>query len=305
MSDPDNANDINTEISPETLSKFLDASTEWGKIALTESKAIEQSRDDHKDEVKRLTARAQDFDSPILRGLRNLAGTFQQMILGNRNGFQPQFDGIAAAAARMFEASSTARGAASSNGGTRAAYATIISGGNDSVELLKALQDRRQYWREQLERLTGNDEKTRAARETAMRYIQTCGQAPEAEGGPVVFVRNGRVVKAKHYGRPSRHINGVDIPWGGATNTLALAALAARLMRDYGNAVLMPGVLDAILDNGGKVEIGMSAADHAVAALRHINALLEDAKIGDSPIGGPLRVLSETLANVAKGETVG
>jgi hypothetical protein len=239
------------------------------------------------------------FATPLFQGLRRMAELYHDKIVGNGRLWDARHQDVLSTMVAQFTSAYTERSNKSDNGGTGASYGVIIGGGRKAVRLLDLMQERREHW-QRVADSAPNDESGRALKETAERYTTICGQAPQTENGPVIFTTDkGKVVKAKHLGRPSKIVRGVAIKWGGATNPLALAGYAARLLRDNGDAVLHADVIDAILDNGGRASVEMTAQDHAGAAAKAIAELMK-AGAADSDDAAALQVLSTILARIAR-----
>lgn len=182
------------------------------------------------------------------------------------------------AMATSFMASMTGQTDKSLNGGKRAGYAAVIGMGANAKRAQQALQQRLDHWkREHDSTPEGESAKDAAERKaTARRYLTPCGDAPDVEGGRSITAKDGSAKAPKFNGRPARTVRGVSIAYGRGTDRDAQFAAFARLFAEYGDVVLLPDVVDAFLDNGGKFKADSEASIESScgAALAAIDELM-------------------------------
>lgn len=197
-----------------------------------------------------LDSKSAAFDSPRFVGLAKIGADFTRLYNGRDS--QDSRD-AAVAAAQVFVTSFTGQTDKSAKGGKGAGYAATIMLGSHAERLRFAMQQRLDHWRQQhdstIEGESGGDAAARKAE--ARRYLTPCGDAL-MEDGSLPVDSKGVTKVPKFNGRPARVVNGISIPFGRGTNRDSQMAEASRLYAMHGDAVMMPEVLDALLDNGGR-----------------------------------------------------
>ena len=192
------------------------------------------------------------FDSPRFIGLAKVAGLWGKHF--NQRDSQDARDACAAMA-KAFVSSFTAQTDKSAAGGKFAGYSHTVALGGNAERLRAAVAQRLSHWQGLLESASQIEDATERADAiaTAKRYTVVCGPAL-TEAGEHPVDEKGKIKVAKFRGRPAVVVNGVPIPYAGATNRDSQFAGLSRLMAEHGDKVLAPEVLDAFLDNGGRVK---------------------------------------------------
>ncbi|MCX7685743.1 MAG: hypothetical protein N2Z67_10805 [Acetobacteraceae bacterium] len=247
------------------------------RTAAADIAAAEEAARDRRDQAAAAARRAAGFSTPMFVAYRALAAALARA--SNHGPWAPETAPLAHALGARFEVEMTRRTKASARGGKTAAMVTIIHGGQAAVAALDALQERIEYW-QRVEASADSSEEGRAARETARRYTQLPRRCPPVHGGPVSWADDqGRTVTATHYGRPPRtiHVGNVvvEIPYAGATDRHAQAASFLSLVKRHGSAVIDPRVIDAWLDNGGRVRAEDSPGAALAKAAAAVRAAIE------------------------------
>lgn len=234
-----------------------------------ERKAAENER------ITELDREASGFRSPQFAGLASVANIFGD------NFQDASVDGADKAAkgmARAFMETFTGRTEKSDKGGASSAMANLVSLGRKADTVLRSLQGRLDHWNRVYDSASESESPAEAAeqREQANRYLKLADSASPAQ----VDAKTGKITKpakpAKYAGRPAVSLHGIDIPAGkGATRAGQVNQIVLAYMQ-HGDDVLRPDVLDAFLDNGGKVEKPQEGAESAAGrAMAAITDLLE------------------------------
>jgi hypothetical protein len=254
--------------------QFLDSV----KAEFDSAKAAESSLEDsNKVAAKRVSDARQDaaegnreasgFNRPKLRVLAKVGASYQTAYLMGNSGPAPGADSALQGVVDSYLSVFTNRTAKSAAGGTPAAVRAIVGAGTGAERVRKALADRVAYHFARLdsnpEGESADEKKDRIA--TARRYTEPAKCDKE---------------KPKHLGGESRAVNGIfignaDGSRRGGTNIDSLFAVAVRHYAAHGENALHPDVIDAILDNGGRVEKEKTAATVAATALAAVKELLD------------------------------
>jgi methylmalonyl-CoA mutase cobalamin-binding subunit len=243
---------------------------------------------------------AKGFTAPRFNGLVQIAGLYGQAF--NTIDSQDARD-AAKAMASSFVQTFTGQTEKSAGGGKSAGYTHVVTMGANAKRAQQALQQRLDYWRGEHDAIIdGEPPKDAAERKAkARRYLTTCGDAPDVEGGTTITSSKGEVKVPKFNGRPSVLVHGVQIAYGRGTDRDAQFAAFARLYAEHGDKVLVPDVVDAFLDNGGRFKADSeatleSAAGAALAAIDQIMAM-GGASSGDA---GFLTAAHTVIERIAK-----
>jgi hypothetical protein len=232
-------------------------------------KRLAESQAELSGESQALKRESSGFGSPRFAGLARVGQAYATFLIhGKVNDFEgAQARDAAEAAARSFVASFTAQTDKSKAGGKHAGYVNTIRLGDAAPTLIAALNRRVKYWENAADAYKADAamapaEKARMIAESN-RFTQIAKACPVVEGG--TMTKDDK--PATHAGRPSKTVNGIALPYKGATNRDSQLAEASRLYAQHGEAFLRDDVLDAFLDNGGKLEKTVTIEGEAGKAL--------------------------------------
>jgi hypothetical protein len=238
-------------------------------------KRLAESQAELSGESQALKRESSGFGSPRFAGLARVGQAYATFLIhGKVNDFEgAQARDAAEAAARSFVASFTAQTDKSAKGGKHAGYTTTIRLGDSAQTLIAALNRRVKYWENAADSYKADSnmspaEKARMIAESD-RFTKLAKLCPAVEGGNPDI--DGK--RATHTGRPSKTVNGIALPYKGATNRDSQLAEASRLYMQHGEAFLRDDVLDAFLDNGGKHEKTVTIEGEAGKALALVEFL--------------------------------
>jgi hypothetical protein len=238
-------------------------------------KRLAESQAELSGESQALKRESSGFGSPRFAGLARVGAAYASFLLNgkvnDREGAQAR--DAAEAAARSFVASFTAQSDKSAKGGKNAGYVSTIRLGDAAPTLIAALNRRVKYWEYAADSYKADSNMTPAEKARMIaesdRFTKLAKLCPAVEGGNPDI--DGK--RATHSGRPSRMVNGVALPYKGATNRDSQLAEASRLYAQHGDAFLRDDVLDAFLDNGGKLEKTVTIEGEAGKALALVEFL--------------------------------
>lgn len=216
------------------------------------------------------------FASPRYNGLVEVAGLWGKYF----NADSQDARDAQAAMATSFMSSMTGQTDKSLNGGKRAGYASVIGMGANAARAQRALQQRLDHWRREHDSAPeGESPKDAAERKAkARRHLSVYEGGPDVEGGTVCTAKDGSVKPPRFCGRPSGVFGGVPISFARGRDRDSQFAEFARLYAEHGDKVLLPEVVDAFLDNGGRFKADSevtveSACGAALAAIDQIMSL--------------------------------
>lgn len=273
------------------------------RAKLAEAQALAEQAKNAKTDADRKAAlaKAAAFDSATGNGggfktLRFTGLADMGTLFGTRIN-DPSSDTALAVASDMvvsFMSSFTATTAKTKAGGTEAMLGRVVRCGVSAPKLLNAMQARLDHWQAIRDSANESDnpQEAKAARDQADRFLIVADSPKKDDKGVVVK-------PARYAGRPATVVNGIAIEAGSGTNRTAQLAQAAALFLAYGDDALKPAVLDALLDNGGKVEkASASVEDTAAKALDAVNALMTEHGGEATADAINLRVFAEVLKRI-------
>lgn len=177
------------------------------------------------------------FMTPTLQALAGTAKDFDSIMKGApRDEYFRAADNLVEDYIKI----NTNRTGKSEKGGFRSQYKNVIKCGQMAESILKNLQARVEYWKQYANTPMTNETEEQRRYRIALADRFTTRRDPK---------------KKNQRGRPYREIGSVVIKESdGGTDELSTVSEMARLFRDHCDIILNDEVLDAILDNGGRIE---------------------------------------------------
>lgn len=257
--------------------------------------ALDSARRDAKsaqDAVRERDRGEVGFDKPRFVALARIGAAYGAAYLANNSGPATGADAAAHSAASAFASAFTkAQNKTVQGGGVVAGFRAVINLGQNAERVRKALAERVSYWTRIYDEPKGESEDAQQyakRRDDAARHM-----TPASCDG----------AKPKHAGRPGGAIHGIVLEPGKGTNRTSQLAAAAILYAAHGDNFLHPEVLDAFLDNGGKVEAPKDSLESAAG--KAYDALIVVADEWKGRLSGDGALLSMALAVLAKARDTG
>lgn len=236
-------------------------------------------------ELTDLERASSGFGNPRFEALARIGAAYAAAFNG-----KPQEEAARLAAEKFVEAFTNAT-AKTQAGGTASGYAVVISLGTAAEKVRATLDSRVKHWQRILDEspeAEGAEAKAERIAE-ARRYteVPNCGNKDKP---------------GKHNGRPMREFSfkgskKLLIPAGLGSDRKAQLAAFARLYRDNGDVALLPEVVDAFLDNGGRRVAGETAQTLSKQALNILAKLRVMAP--ESPDMAAFALVEQVLTRVS------